>query len=272
MITSLPTISIVTVSYNAQEVIEETIKSVLKQDYPNLEYWVIDGASKDDTCSIIDKYATKLHFISEPDKGVYDAMNKGIEKATGEWILFMNAGDYFYSDSVISDFFNNDKDYDSYSVVYGDAEFRLKNIAYISEASDIVNSNQYMPFSHQAAFTRTSVAKSTKFDLEYKIAADTAFFLRLVKEGHQMKRIPKVVCSYNALEGLSADNEVKRSKEIVSLQAKWNNIDPNAKHFNTYIRNAKIKQFVRRITPNFLWIILRERSVRKKHHRISDIE
>lgn len=272
MTISLPKISIITVSYNAATVIEDTINSVLKQDYPNLEYWVIDGASKDMTCSIIEKHSSKLHFVSEPDKGVYDAMNKGIEKATGDWILFMNAGDYFYSSSVVSDFFNNNNTYDEYSVVYGDAEFRLKNIAYISEASDIVDSNQYMPFSHQAAFTRTSVAKVTKFDLEYKIAADTAFFLRLVKEGHQMKHIPKVVCSYNALEGLSADNEVKRSKEIVSLQAKWNKIDPDAKHFQNYIRNAKIKQFIRRITPEFLWIIIRERSVRKKHHRISDIE
>lgn len=268
----LPKITIVTVAYNAEAEIEATITSVLSQNYSNIEYWVIDGASKDKTPSIIRKYASQLNYISEPDKGVYDAMNKGIDKASGDWIIFMNAGDYFYSSSIISDFFDCDNQYNDYSVVYGDAEFRLKNIAYISEASNEVSSNQYMPFSHQAAFTRTSVAKSTKFDLEYKIAADTAFFLRLVREGHQMKRIPHVVCSYNALEGLSADNEAKRSKEIVALQAKWNNVDPESEHFKKYIRNAQMKQYLRGLVPNFLWIILRERSVKKKHQRISKIE
>lgn len=267
----LPTITIVTVAYNAQKVIEETIRSVLDQDYPHLEYWIIDGASKDKTLSIIEKYSPYLNYISEPDKGVYEAMNKGINKAIGEWILFMNAGDYFYSNSVISDFFDTEENYDKYSVLYGDAEFRLKNIAYISEASHSVSSDQYMPFSHQAAFTRTSIAKNVKFDLEYKIASDTAFFLRLVREGHQMKHIAKVVCSYNALEGLSADNEVKRSKEIVLLQAEWNNVDPNSLHFKHYIRSAKIKQFVRSIIPNALWVMLRERTAKKKHQRISKI-
>lgn len=271
MKTNLPKISIITVVYNGEAVVEDTIKSVLEQDYPNIEYWIIDGASKDKTLGIINKYASHIKLISEPDKGVYDAMNKGIDSATGEWILFMNAGDYFYSTTSVSDIFSKNEIQDNISVVYGDAEFRLKNIAYISEASDEVTTDRYMPFSHQAAFTRTGVTKQTKFDLEYKIAADTAFFLRLVTKGHRMMHIPVVVCSYNALEGLSADNEVRRSKEIVALQAKWNNIDPNSKHFKDYIRNASIKQFLRKLTPNFLWIKLREDSVRKKHNRITKI-
>lgn len=270
MNTSLPKISIVTVVYNGDSVIEDTIKSVLAQDYPNIEYWVVDGASTDNTVNIVSKYSSQLKFISEADKGVYDAMNKGIDKAEGEWILFMNAGDHFYSQASISDVFKNNIA-ENYSVVYGDAEFRLKNIAYISEASQEVSSDRYMPFSHQAAFTRANVAKQTKFDLDYKIAADTAFFLQLIKGGHQMKHTPVIVCSYNALDGLSADNELKRSKEIVALQAKWNGIDPNSKHFKNYIRKAFIKQLLRKITPKCLWIKLRENSVKKRNNRVTRI-
>lgn len=271
MKTSFPKISVVTVVYNGEKVIENTIKSVLNQDYPNLEYYIIDGNSKDTTLEIAQRYSLSCIIISEPDTGVYDAMNKGIDLASGEWILFMNAGDYFYSDTSLSDIIEKSKNAEDYSVLYGDAEFRLKNIAYISEAANEVTSNQYMPFSHQAALTKTIVAKQNKFDLDYKIAADTAFFLKLVRGGHRMQHVPVVVCSYNALEGLSADNEVKRSEEIVNLQAKWNKIDPNNEHFQNYIRQAKIKQRIRKLLPNFVWIALRERNAKKQYKRITKI-
>ena len=270
----LPKITIITVAYNAEEVIESTVRSVLQQDYSNLEYLIIDGASTDSTLSIIQKYQDKITLISEPDRGVYDAMNKGIDKATGEWILFMNAGDHFYSASVVSRAVEFGSFTQDISVVYGDAEFRLKNIAYINEASDEVSTNQYMPFSHQAAFTKSIVAKQTKFDLTYKIAADAAFFLRLVREGYKMKHIPLTICSYNALEGLSADNDVKRCQEIVSLQAKWNGIDPESSHFKKYINDAKKRQFIKKLLPNFIWTALRERNIKNQYNqnKITKIE
>lgn len=270
---NIPTVTIVTVVYNGEAVIEDTINSVIHQDYPALEYIIIDGKSKDKTISIINRYKNKItKIVSEKDSGVYDAMNKGIALATGEWLLFMNAGDRFFSNTSLSDFFSSQKQLDNYDVLYGDAEFRLKNIAYIVEAGDKVNTNEYMPFSHQAAFTRTSIAKEKRFDLTYKIAADTAFFLRLVKDNCRFLHIPTTVCSYDALEGLSVNNEVKRSKEIVALQAKWNNIDANSPYFKKYIRDAKFRQWMRQLTPMCLWIKIRERAICKKHKTVYNIE
>ena len=95
-------ISIITVSYNSAKTIEETLKSVQNQTYDNIEYIVIDGASKDATTSIISKYNDIIsHFTSEPDKGLYDAINKGIKKATGDYVGIINSDDVFYNNQTI---------------------------------------------------------------------------------------------------------------------------------------------------------------------------
>lgn len=103
-----PKISVITISYNAEKEIEKTILSVISQTYSNIEYLIIDGASKDDTMVIVNKYKDRIsHIVSEPDKGIYDAMNKGIKYATGEWIIMMNAGDIFNNESVLKNIMNN---------------------------------------------------------------------------------------------------------------------------------------------------------------------
>jgi len=101
-------VSIITVCYNAEMEIERTIQSVLSQTYDNFEYIIVDGNSKDKTISIINQYSGNINqIISEPDKGIYDAMNKGIKMANGEWVIMMNAGDVFASDDVLSRIFHN---------------------------------------------------------------------------------------------------------------------------------------------------------------------
>lgn len=102
-----PLISIITVTFNAEASIEQTILSVINQTFSNIEYIIVDGASKDGTIDIINKYRSKIDlFISEKDRGIYDAMNKGIDLSTGDWLLFMNSGDRLVNENVISDTFS----------------------------------------------------------------------------------------------------------------------------------------------------------------------
>ena len=102
-------ISVITVCYNAEKEIERTINSVLNQTYNNIEYIIVDGKSTDLTINIVNKYSTRISkVISETDRGIYDAMNKGIRDANGEWVIMMNAGDIFSSDNVIESIFSQD--------------------------------------------------------------------------------------------------------------------------------------------------------------------
>ena len=99
-----PLVSVVTVVFNGEKYLEETIQSVINQTYDNVEYTLIDGGSTDGTVDIIRKYEDKIaYWISEPDNGIFDAMNKGADKATGEYIYYLNAGDVFYSRNTLFD-------------------------------------------------------------------------------------------------------------------------------------------------------------------------
>ena len=97
-----PKFSVITVTYNAAAVLEDTIQSVILQTYHHVEYIIVDGASKDGTLAIVDRYRDRIaRVVSEPDKGLYDAMNKGIELATGDYLCFLNAGDSFHEDDTL---------------------------------------------------------------------------------------------------------------------------------------------------------------------------
>lgn len=257
-------VSVVTVVYNAVSIIEETIKSVLAQTYDNIEYIVIDGGSTDGTVDVIKKYGDRIQvFVSEPDKGIYEAMNKGIDKATGCWINFMNAGDHFYSPSSVADIFEvPESNYSEYATVYGDAEYRLKSFSYVRQGYEC-DRDHFMPFSHQAAFARADIAKKNKFNLKYKIAADTEFFLRLNREGYQLKHVSVIVCSYDASVGISMNSEVKHAKEFVDMQIMYG-APKDSPYFKEYIKKAYIRQYMRRLIPHFIWKRMRENKIKKQ--------
>ncbi len=128
-----PLISVVTVAYNAVATIEQTILSVINQTYPNIEYIIIDGGSTDGTVNIIKKYMDHIaYWVSEPDKGIYDAMNKGGIRATGTFIQFLNAGDWLENEYVVEKIFKkNPKNVD---VIYGDMIIRRSDGIYYAKA------------------------------------------------------------------------------------------------------------------------------------------
>ncbi|OGI00447.1 MAG: hypothetical protein A2Y25_11905 [Candidatus Melainabacteria bacterium GWF2_37_15] len=162
--TDKPLITVVTVTYNAEKCLEDTIKSVISQTYPNIEYIIIDGSSTDKTVAIIKKYQDKVsHWISEPDKGIFYAMNKGIDLANGEWISFMNAGDCFYDNEVISKVFKDnpteDFIYGNTKVVYQIGKYKLNKFISPPDLKDLWKRT----INHQSIFTKTSIMKSNKF-------------------------------------------------------------------------------------------------------------
>lgn len=183
-------ISIITAAYNSADTIADTIESVLHQTYKDIEYWIIDGKSKDDTIDIARRYDPmfkgKMHIICEQDKGIYDAMNKGIKLCTGEIIGILNSDDYFTSDNIIEHIvkeFENNKETDA---VYGDIHF-IHN----GEPEKIVryySSALFRPFwlrfgfmpAHPSFYAKREVyEKYGLYSLDYKIASDYDMMVRL---------------------------------------------------------------------------------------------
>jgi glycosyltransferase involved in cell wall biosynthesis len=177
-------ISIITVVRNDKNNIRATINSVLNQTYLNIEYIVIDGASTDGTLEIIREYGNKIFkIISEPDKCLYDAMNKGTVIATGDWISYLNSGD-IYADcyTVENIFFHNKKYIYDKDVIYSDviADFNPNKV--IRKAKSIKLFFLGIPFSHQANFVKIKLAKKKLFNLEYAISADYDFLYSIYKD------------------------------------------------------------------------------------------
>lgn len=200
-----PKVTIVTVSFNAAELIEETILSVIRQDYPNLEYIIIDGGSKDGTVDIIKKYEDCIAcWVSEPDKGLYDAMNKGIQLATGDWINFRNCGDPFLERDSLSKLFNNPVG-DNISIVHADC-YRIRgDYYYYGKPSSLKWYTVFMPLIHPATFIRVSEHRKRLFDLSHPIAADYDLITKCIKDGLQFEHraIPIVIFPEGGCSDLS---------------------------------------------------------------------
>lgn len=168
-------VSIVTVTFNCESVVEATITSVLGQTYENKELIVIDGNSTDTTVEIVHKYKRDIAvLISEDDEGIFSAMNKGISVAKGDWIIFMNAGDTFVSSETLSDnsglLFNK-----SVGVIYSSHLLKFKNSKRLIDDIPFFNQKgryRTMGFSHQSCLVRLDLAQKWKFSLDFKLTAD----------------------------------------------------------------------------------------------------
>lgn len=181
-------VSIITVCYNSEKTIRDTIESVLAQTYSNIEYIIIDGASSDSTLSIVNEYKDKItHVYSEPDKGIYDAMNKGIQLASGDVVGILNSDDFYESNDVIKSVVNCFKDSPQQDIIFGDVvivnpDNLEKTIRHyrISHFKTWKLRFGWMP-PHPASFIKLKAYKETGlYSLKYKIASDYDMFVRLL--------------------------------------------------------------------------------------------
>lgn len=206
-------VSVITVNRNNAASLEKTIQSVIAQTFADFEYIIIDGNSADGSVDVIRKYADHVSFwCSEPDTGPYDAMNKGVEHAAGEWCIFMNSGDRFADEHVLSNVFSA-ADASACDVIYGDviSTFSWGELKKVPEPIDGIET--HMVFCHQSSLVRTALAKELKFDTGYKIAADFNLFRTLYKHGGRFRYVPVVIAVYNAEDGISSRLVRKREYE-----------------------------------------------------------
>jgi glycosyltransferase involved in cell wall biosynthesis len=194
-----PILSVITVVYNNSTDIERTMLSVLNQTYKGIEYIVVDGGSTDGTLQIIEKYKDHIaKSISEKDKGIYDAMNKGLAISTGDYVLFMNSADEFYSADTVANVFATVPDADIY---YGETEMISPNGESLGQRRHTAPENftwrsfKYgMSVSHQAIYIKRSLVEP--YDPRYQLSADIDWILRAAKKAKSIVNVHQYVAKY----------------------------------------------------------------------------
>lgn len=220
-----PLISIITVCFNAGKIISETLNSAIQQSYKNIELVIVDGNSNDNTLQEIKKYQSHIGtLISEPDKGIYDAMNKGIKAANGEWIYFLNAGDLFYDEKILEDIFSKN-DLSNFDLIYAKVETKNEptGVNYITgEKITFKDFFSKYPICHQATFTRkTAFDKIGMYDIQYRLAADTDWFAGFFKsQPDKALFIDRVVAFYD-IQGTTYHKRMEGYKEYLRFGKKY---------------------------------------------------
>lgn len=203
--------------YNAESVLAETIESVLAQEYPAVEYIIVDGASTDGSWEVVQEYKEEVdRAISEPDDGIYDAMNKGAELATGEWVIYMNAGDQFASRNALSSM---------RQVLSGDADVLLAGVEEVFEdeyetrrfrrmPEPETNLWRRMPTSHQSVLVRRKHLLDYPFDTSYEWCADQDQLLRLYDSGKKFESVDVVISIFDC-------HDTQGRSENLYIRERW---------------------------------------------------
>ena len=210
-------ITYVTITYNAAAVLQPTLNSVLQQDYPHIVHLIIDGASTDDTLKLVDDYIARsnaaenghsVQVTSEPDKGIYDAMNKGLRSADGDYVCFLNAGDFLPSPDTASKIAQQVAAAGGLpAVLYGDTDIvdgegRFLHHRRLAPPENLTwrSFRQGMLVCHQAFYARTDFAIATPYDMQYRYSADVDWCIRVMKaaekENVPLLNLKMVVANY----------------------------------------------------------------------------
>ena len=228
--------SIITITYNAADVLEQTIQSIKAQSYENIEYIIVDGASIDNTISIAEKnkdeYTNlkKIKIISEPDNGIYDAMNKGLRNATGDYVWFLNAGDVLKNENVVAEIADIAVKKILPDIIYGEtdliddkgnifAERRLKSPEHLTWKSFRMG----MLVCHQAFIVRRDI--TPEYDLQYRFSADFDWCIRCLKKATLIVNSNLRMINYQ-YEGTTTANRKASLKERYQIMCKYYGIIP----------------------------------------------
>lgn len=210
-----PLVSIVTIVRNGEAFIEQTLRSVVNQTFPNIEFIVVDGGSTDNTVDVIAAFDDRIdYWLSEPDKGIYAAMNKGTAFATGEWICFMNAGDTFFAADSIARIF--DAVPPNAELLYGACEVDYGGFRRKIEAGAVEDLWKGMAFSHQSLFVRSALVRANPFDACHGMAADFGFVLKMREEGRVFQRYSQAVSVVDA-HGVSDAKRIRTLRSTASI-------------------------------------------------------
>lgn len=224
---NIPKVSIITIVFNNRDNFIKTLNSVKKQDYPDIEYIIVDGGSKDGTLDVIKQNENIISkWISEPDRGIYDAMNKGIKMATGEYLWFLNGGDSIYSESTLSEVFTSG---DNADVYYGDTElvddegksFGRRKLKTPPDNLSWRNMIDGMVITHQSLIIKKSVV--TDYDLKYRHCADIDWTIKVLKSSKTIINTKKIISSF-LLGGYSRKNTISSLMERIKILSRHFNI------------------------------------------------
>lgn len=241
-----PKFSIITVTYNAEAVLEDTIQSVISQTYHQLEYIIIDGASKDRTLEIANKYKERItRIVSEPDKGLYDAMNKGIALATGDYLCFLNAGDSFHEDDALQLMVHTLSGNELPDVLYGETALvnreghfiRMRRLS-TPEVLTWRSFKQGMLVCHQAFFAKRSLVEP--YDLQYRYSADFDWCIRIMKKARTLHNTHLTLIDYLE-EGMTTQNRKASLKERFRIMARHYGLASTVAHHAWFVLRAVLK-------------------------------
>lgn len=213
-----PKVSVVTIVRNDAEGFLATAKSILQQDYPNIEWIVVDGLSTDLTSHYVKMLSPQItKYKIEKDTGIYNAMNKGIDMASGEWLFFMNADDVFYSSDTISKYVMRLRDDDDF--VHSDVERREDGLLHGYRP----NHQHWLGMSqdHQTVCGRTGIYKNLRFDETYSIAGDFDFFSKARVMKYSFRKIPGIIGCLKPFDNGASVGYVARQKERIRVIKKY---------------------------------------------------